>query len=880
MANKIQFKRGLKASLPTLNVGEPGLCTDTKEVFVGNSAGNIGLVNKETFDAHLADYTQEVKTDSKQSVTLPHGLSILNAPRAAQLKPKFKGRQLCNLLGRDGNCEDVGKWGAYQVAANLDSANKVYGNNSIKLTLGLVTGTVGSIGMPAPASVSSGKYYLYAAELKNGNAQRMEICVSDAYQVASTDNIFRLVYRKFLGEHLVGKIPQIRLSGISGQYGYVDGIRLYEITQAEYNEIDTLTPAQIAERYPYVDSFQCVQNPAVRVEVENLIPPFSQWVLDSHYTMETPCSIKLTPTDIYQQGNSPPIPVLPGQIYTLVVPDFAGANFYWSIHKWSSNKADVGELNNTAINKIISFTVPNDIYYISVHTANQQTTGSFVFRNPMLILGNTIPTEFKPYNSSRLYLQTPLYEGETLEEIDGAWVRTKKWEKKVLDGSLPWVFDYNFTGYKSVKIAGINGSTSILSKYDGKILKSSGSTASYSDGYVPNLDYLYVMIPSSDSGWGENYTPTADENKAYFNGWKMYDSSKPFTTTPYNGSGNKAWAKIKFIDPVNGGVDVVNHSSNTCPTSSYPEYTPYQLHYQLATPTTEVVPHEGELALHEGANQVEVFEGVVVRDLANPNTASYPWNSELAYEINFAGRTSQLSYRTEKILNIYKNRLNDNTSWTFGRDQHCFGKERLWALASKVDPTAQYSVTYLALPEEFTAPLLSVAATYDSNIKSTVDTLVNELAKVTTDVTALEMALRNRGLLKKVPALFSKASVGQSVASSVSTILALGSTTINTGDFVLTTAGEVIIPEDGLYSIVGYTNIAPNATGNRVLKVAGNGTPFVGVSNQAVQGIDMPMVAATNYYLPKNTRVTLLATQNSGSSLTYSTSYLSITKLD
>ncbi|WP_072917384.1 hypothetical protein [Desulforamulus aeronauticus] len=57
--------------------------------------------------------------------------------------------------------------------------------------------------------------------------------------------------------------------------------------------------------------------------------------------------------------------------------------------------------------------------------------------------------------------------------------------------------------------------------------------------------------------------------------------------------------------------------------------------------------------------------------------------------------------------------------------------------------------TDLALPEEFTAPLLAVEATYDSNIKSTVDTLVDELAKVTTDVTALEMALRERGLLRK-----------------------------------------------------------------------------------------------------------------------------------
>ena len=35
MANKIQIKRGLKANLPTLSVGELAYCTDTKELFIG-----------------------------------------------------------------------------------------------------------------------------------------------------------------------------------------------------------------------------------------------------------------------------------------------------------------------------------------------------------------------------------------------------------------------------------------------------------------------------------------------------------------------------------------------------------------------------------------------------------------------------------------------------------------------------------------------------------------------------------------------------------------------------------------------------------------------------------------------------------------------------
>lgn len=41
MANKIQFKRGIKANLPILNVGEPAFTTDTNEFYIGNGSSNI-----------------------------------------------------------------------------------------------------------------------------------------------------------------------------------------------------------------------------------------------------------------------------------------------------------------------------------------------------------------------------------------------------------------------------------------------------------------------------------------------------------------------------------------------------------------------------------------------------------------------------------------------------------------------------------------------------------------------------------------------------------------------------------------------------------------------------------------------------------------------
>lgn len=44
MADTIQHRRGKKTGLPTLQIGEVGLCTDTGELFIGGPAGNIPIL--------------------------------------------------------------------------------------------------------------------------------------------------------------------------------------------------------------------------------------------------------------------------------------------------------------------------------------------------------------------------------------------------------------------------------------------------------------------------------------------------------------------------------------------------------------------------------------------------------------------------------------------------------------------------------------------------------------------------------------------------------------------------------------------------------------------------------------------------------------------
>ncbi|AEG59877.1 hypothetical protein [Desulforamulus ruminis] len=752
--------------------------------------------NLDLLDQNVTEYKREIEDLPRQSITLSHGLNAVNAPRASLLRPKFTGRTLVNLLGKDGKGDRITNMLTINAAATVE-------NEVFKVTTNL-TGTEGFAYVDVSSHVSkNGKYFLLIGEVKNGNATNVRLQLSDYASYAPqsqtvTDSLnFNLVWCVFDTNNIDNTSPYrgatIIANGSAGQYVYARKLRLYELTQGQKNELSTLTPDQIAAKYPYVNSVQMVQNPAVKAEGVNLLPPFSQWTNSAGTLTDISLSsISVVKSDVGYKTRSFTFYPIVGQTYTFKITiDISniggdiGSGGYYNLSMYDSKNQHIGFLDsppyattNGTITITKTFIVPSETKSINIIVGcDIGVTGTFTFSNPMLILGDTIPDHYLPNDPSYLYLQTPLYEGETLEEIDGQWMRTKKWEKKVLDGSLDWSFSIDGAGFKRLYVPNftathgakrnsrITNNQLVGIKYDGKILGGIGTDASFDNiGTGGNDDHLFISVADIDSGWGENYTPTADEIKAYFYGWKMYTRGQSVNTT-YDGTGTKGWVKLHFYALGDGShhSHLNGYADGQVPTASYPEWTPYTLHYQLATPVTEVVPHEGELRVHEGLNQVEVFEGVVVRELANPK---YDANNKI-YFINHTSASlfSAVANKVEKFLSVFEN-TKPTLMWgqSFS-SQFSYGKTLLGAYEKDFDPTAQYSVTYQALPEEFTAPLLSVDATYDSNIKSTVDTLVDELAKVTTDVTALEMALRNRGLLRKNPIYTAKPSAIQTVVN-------------------------------------------------------------------------------------------------------------------
>ncbi|UNK17640.1 hypothetical protein MNQ98_24795 [Paenibacillus sp. N3/727] len=733
------------------------------EKYIDQNADSIdqfaGKVNEAL--TGVTDISQRFDVEKHKEVVLNAGMKILNAERSATFSlGGIKGRTLVNLLGRDGDCEDISKWGAARAVSTLDAANKVSGSNSIKLTLS-AENTVGNIYKSVPVTV--GKQYIFVGELKNGNATNVRIEIFDksgkinlAPSASITDTSkFSTAYSKFTATE-----DEFTLSatvyGYAGNYAFIDGLRFYEISAAEYAAIDSMTPEQVAAEYPYVDSVQPVRNPYAIRYGENLLPPFYEWELRTTDTVKGPYKLSKTVTAQYQATVSPKIRVVRGQTYTLsttrsgrmVLGEYKedGTVIGYPIAETTDNSGFFSQ----------SYTVDAKTDYIIVQLSNVATSGTFSFENPMLTIGST-PKPFKQREDAMLALQTDLYAhqvtGENADEVfdkDGQYFKLAKWKKVVLNDTFPYVYFRAGSGYKTIwaeiTSQGISQSQNMM-KFDGKILANDSATSAADTCHLhSNQKTLYVAISNVDSGWGDNYTPTADEIKAYFLGWKMCDGTEGTNwTTPYNRTDglNKCWGKIYSGTGTNGtgqlaGV-VMEGRTWTLPTViNDMGYTPYELVYQLAKPTVEPIESEGILTFNEGNNQVEVGTGIIVREIVEPTFDTGNWyinNDPLVYP---TGGDSRLKKRAADIVGVYAD--NKKTFWSYDRAASSHGTVRAYTGAdgkgsSDYDPQVTYSVTYLMLNK---SPIVPFTGSYATNEKA----ILQDMVDVNKRISNVEVALQ------------------------------------------------------------------------------------------------------------------------------------------
>ncbi|WP_433617397.1 hypothetical protein [Paenibacillus cellulositrophicus] len=684
-------------------------------------------------DEEVADHSARLNTASYADVVLNPGLQIMNSAKTSRFSLRsIKGRTLVNWLGRDGAFNDFKDWIYWSSSVPVVSNNTVTvtGNGAAinpQITHNYI-GPVPKVGdklfIRAKAKsnnvCSALRVYLYSSGITyifyaGSTATRYNPVIGTTYDLFGSITVTQQLVDNWstTGFVLVNEYNDAASSNNASSV-YSEAA-LYKVSEPDKG----LTDAELYGKYPYVDSVKPVRNPYALLHGENLADSFLSWNVNfprqdaSKGIIKGPFEYELTANEIDAWSGSNSIPVVPGVQYTFSM-DHNGeiTTKYYDV----SGNSLTPTANYTSSRSYTSI-APAGASYVVLYVRNSEKTGVFSFKNPMLNIGSTVKS-FKPREYSMLALQTDLYahpvsysDADEVFVSDGQYFKLTKWKNIALDGTLEYKTDLVRTGYKTITLANATlvAAASVFPyaiKFDGSILKQWQETIDSGDyfWFQSNNQNFYLTVSNTDTGWGDTYTPTVDEVKAYFMGWRMYDGGA--AGNPYNGSGTKTWNSIP-------GWGTPTYYTTMLPTKPAIGYTPYQLVYQLETPTVEPIMSEGALTLMEGDNQVEVGTGVVLRESVQPQQSEY---AHVINDINIPG--SILKYKVARFIDVYQNGARDQ--WEY-RGNLAFGNERRVKYGG-YDPSANYSVTYLML-EKYPNTLFSGSAA--TNEKAILQDVVN-----------------------------------------------------------------------------------------------------------------------------------------------------------
>jgi len=560
----------------------------------------------------------------------------------------------------------------------------------------------------------------------------------------------------------------VNLKLIEGDVGQIDldYAYAYNLTELGEMERDAIT---LANKYPYIEGIQPVRNPSLKITGDNLCD-IKSFIKNPYYPTDTANMIidgsKITVNNLDHLGDGygEIYKVIPGKSYTVSVKSITTNTNIAGGGRIRIFTPDMDNLNFTGGNYITAVhTVNANLYTTVVPTTDYigiiicqntmyDSPSSITVEELMVTEGTIPPKEYKPYIESKTTINNFFGKGDRLLGYsDGRIEKYKKMEFVELDGSFGWSLDGDFVNYKQVvmplsEIKEGKNNSQISEKYNGKILSVNSSNPAIPDGCVFNSVYssnLKITIADTDSGWGESYTPTEDEIKAYFNGWRMYtavSSGDPTaTSSSYNGTGTKAWAKIYngngTLSGTTGGI--VGTAITTIPTLKSDDiaWNPYKLYYELETPYTEALTSEKGISTISGQrNTFSIESGIVEREkvvpMQNPTTPTqYTINNVNAYLTG----NNNLLYKNGDIIKVWKEtlingelKITDDTRYWTKTTTYAYGKYRLYTLADGIqyyDPLANYYVDYQMLQSNYTNQQHTVALTYTESIKSTVSSI-------------------------------------------------------------------------------------------------------------------------------------------------------------
>lgn len=803
-----------------------------------------------------------------------------NDRKAAQVPAiTIQGSTVINLLGRDGNCEDITKWTTTGtgITAAANTTNKVFGTQSMKITASGASSTEHyADSAPITLPNTTGYYCLVGYSMAHAGRAALRV-----YKNSGTGNLdtgvigvntnsskFVKTFAKFSTIDITAVKVRLQLLNAAGDSVYIaagenasfDGLILLGITQAEYNDANYEPP-------DYVESVQFLRNPTIKSNGKNISPDITKMQLSSYATFDTRKYSDCTALKWYSAGaiagadvlTLPRFPIKPGVTYTLsgyLEGNITGNNAYIDVLTYDETGALIDDVTQTLYTGNIAltrtsqtFTTSANAKFAEIRLAIQGSVSGTLWLSKVQLEEGAAATTFEPNRDEQIVFPVALADGEKIEYANGRAVVTENWQKDVLlDGSLNWAFDTDFAGFKRViwVMPGDYKSASTqlsVTKYNGKVLTvgATNTAADYcSDGAAASL---HITIGDTDSGWGETYAPTADEIKAYFYGWKMNNG---IFGTSYNGTGTKTWIKWNAADNTGALTTVPTYLADAT-------YTPYKLSYQLAKPRIYEIQPQGGVSLAEGVNQLEVKSGIVLGEVASPRLKS----DISLYFLNYVGgdpaTVNRLTYKVYKILRIYKNGKLD-PDWTIRSDSVPYGKELASIPTANFDPAAIYTVDYIVLPEAHNTQVQTVTMTDNGSLRDVVNEVIQSVVEVQDAVADVYAELlRRRPDFKNMSAFRAYQTVAQSLAAATHTKIQYSSVFFDNLKEYDPVNFRFTAKKPGIYLIAAAIQWASVVDGNRnILTVYKNGISDLRLSDLSSGAATTPM-SVGSCIIPLNT---------------------------
>lgn len=602
---------------------------------VGNAQKVINKIDESLIFVTKKEVLIDIATHNEDIEAHPdmrEQIKKLNEVGTTVADVEIQGRTLVNLLGRAGNAiyqQDDRVFKHDGSTFEFDRDEFVFRVTTEKTTEFLIGG-LNEIPM------AKGKYYLLIADLKVNNGTPVIAIGSAISKKAYTNypNVNEWGISYSVGYSDVDVTPNADLviktdTPISNTELRVKDVRVYEISKEIYEKINLdgdYTGKKLVEKYPYVDDIKPVVNPYIESK-ENLIEG-TKWFNTDGGENNIDCPLISNPSGVYAGSYLKGLSI--GDEYSLKLDAELGYKF--SVQQPdgsftnSINLNDTHEYTFTALSGTLTLLMaaPNISQDSSATICDKFNLGLW----KMSLVKGRMPKSYHDCHNSLIMFETKLYQGEKItRDNSGQYVKNIEYDEYPYDSILPYKLstytkptDYKCISIKDMRLKNIKiGTSPMLVDYRGRLVKTLVNSNEYSHWCDVTNGIAYIMLPNTITGWGDNYTPTTDEIKAFFLGWKMYlhDNNGAQGNWLYNGSGTKAWGKlycgIGEKSPVNHAVAL--SGVLTCPTYINNQgYTSYKLIYKKKTPTFEEVKVHGSLDVSKDS-VVNVSSGLVIDEL-------------------------------------------------------------------------------------------------------------------------------------------------------------------------------------------------------------------------------------------------------------------------